>query len=421
MSNAQRDYHPTPHRNHSARHIPITEAFQHANRIANINRILRGLQHSFTKTQLTTAKEIKKLGESSQHNDCTEKYVKIVLHKSKHKHKGPYNYYTHQQSNVLEELDTGKQAFGCLWWIGDISNQLLAAADPTYGSISAASASSNLWGVNPYDQNPNQLNVGGTVSRAGANTLQDVFRWHNCKGEHQITNMQNVTTTFTLYYFTPKCNIERDSSSLTTPTGNDPVTKAWAKGISDLSANAVAGWTTPQQRVANKGSAAAPVVGPDNGAIYGSNPFRYPFFNKMFKVLHVEKHALQPGSTKKIHFDIEMNCSFDKEYITRLSENSTTFPLNFLGHKSVFCYIIARSVPVLIANEGEDEYVAPGPVKLVSTINYTNSYTYPVLEKRKFTMFSDNNYPSAGLTFTPANNIEIVNDTDMVDNVEQAT
>lgn len=364
---------------------------------------------------------VAKLGESSQHNDCTEKYFKVVLHKNKHKHNGPYCYYTHQQSNILQEDETAKQQVGCLWWVGDISNQLLAAADPTYGSISAASASSNLWGCNPYDMNPNQQATAGTLTN-NATLVQDVFRWHNCKGEHQIMNGQNCATTFTLYYLTPKCNIERDSSSLTTPSQVDPFSKAWIKGITDLQGNATTGWQNITQRLATKGAGAAPVVGPGSIQEYGNSPFRFPFVNKMFKVLHVEKHSLQPGSTKKIKFDFEMNATFDKEYLTRLSENSTNFPLNYLAHKAIFCYIVARSTPVLIANTGEERYVAPGPIKLLSTINYTNSYSYPVVEKRKYTMFGDANYPS--VVVNPAaptpNRVLIVNDTDQIDDMEQA-
>lgn len=411
----------TPHTQHSYRHKklskPNSDAKHHYAQRWKVKAGYGKWHLSVTKSAAPITKAISRLAESSQHNDSTEKYFKVVLNKKKHRGKTGISYYTHQQSNVLSLNQTGKQAFGCLFWIGDITNQLLAVADDTYGSLSAASASSNLWGVNPFDMNPNQLSTGGTTTRQITTPNQDQVIWHNCKGEHQIMNSQSVTTTFTLYYFTPKCHVEKDSSAATSPSITDPVTNAWGKGIADVIAQAQLAWNAPIQRIAAPAANAAPEVGPDNGNIYGSDPFRYPFFNKMFKVLHVEKHSLQPGSTKKIKFDFEMNCKLDKQYLQRLSENSSNFNINFLAKKAVFCYIIARSVPVVIANEGEDKYFAPGPINLVSCINYTNAYSYPEMQKRRYQLFSDVNYPSA--TFG-VSRLRAIDDTDEPDDVKIA-
>jgi len=313
-------------------------------------------------------------------------------------------------SPTADPKATGFQLAQDLFAVPGINNHLLAAS-VTLGT-GAAGAALNNWSDNPFNMNPNQLQSGGSIVNAETAASQfktDRVRLISISGEHDVMNAESCVTDFKIYYFTCKRNTNI-ASATTFPNVTGPVGSWWSSCLTDLQAELKAPYTR-QQRVITNVTNTSPSTGAPTTTTYGETPFMHPTFKDMFKLHHVEAHQLQPGSTKKIKFHFHYNTTFDKQTLLFLQTNGS----EWLSNKTVFAFVVARAAPVVIDNTGGIRTAAPGPVQLAHTINYKATFSYPVMEKRRYMALADFNYPSNNVLAQQKQ----VDDTDQVDFMQQ--
>jgi hypothetical protein len=326
--------------------------------------------------------------------------------------------YTHQMSFITKTPTTGYQYASDLFHLGNIKDQLLTATDA--GGLTGSDYNSNKWTVNAFDMNPAQRASGGGITTTSLLPRQDKCLWKSVKGEHQIMNGQNVTTSFTLYYCTPKVAYEGVSANfLSSPSFSGPIMEVWGRAGADIQNNVISAFDNPIQRV----GLLAPTSGIPVGVGYGTTPFRQRLVRNSFKVLKAETHSLQPGSTKKIKFHFHMNKILDRQRLQECIKDNTVGGMSrlFLPNKSILVFIVARSVPVNVNINTEQDRVeacAPGPVNLLHTVNYTNYFSYIPHQEKLYNEILDYNYSNVS-NAEALGAARIVDDTDEIHPVTQ--
>lgn len=345
------------------------------------------------------SKGVQKLLDSPQHNDMTTKYVKISMGR-KGKKVPVETWYNHQQVGVLQAGGLGAQYYGDLYTIGELGTQILQSGT-TY-SATVAGATNNAWTNNPFDMNPNQFNSGSALKAAtntsAANVVDRAF-WHSCSGESMFTNSTNTPVEFNVYWFTPK-KAHGISNGATYPGSGGPVSTIWGNVEADVALRA-SGASVARGIGA---AATAPTTGAENAGLVGASPFRFPQFRSLLKTLHTEKHVLMPGATKKIKFHIAMNKLLDRDMLKVLQNTSQ---VNYIPGVTIHCFVIARGVPVY--DNGTNKQVTVSAAELLHTMSYTNTYSYPVAEKRHFVNYYDANFGFDATT----TNAALINDVDV--------
>lgn len=344
----------------------------------------------------------------SQHGDLSKTKFAISLNRPKHhfNHAGIFHY-DDFKSGVIECLE-GRQKASVMFYMFS-QQQILDTtinATPTIGQ----------WNVNPFMLNPYQyttgsgptlgsagatlsVSSGGAIqSSAGQSTVlqplvsdpqikSDAVHIYSCDSDMQITNFSANPVHIDVMWLGSK----RDVAS-------DPITE-W----NQILASKAGGQGSVAAYNATKGSATA---GYGFSDVYGYSPFSELEFNKMFKILHRETHALQGADTKKFLYKIHFNKHIGRSFYQQLATGGTYIFRNL----TVVPVIIIRPCPVLNSTNTD---CTTGVARLGFTA--TNKFHFAALNEQRIGV--DRVYPyiqaaNSGTLSTDAANENKMDDVD---------
>lgn len=331
-----------------------------------------GGKRSFTKSKYIDDTDREGYG---QHNDMSKTLVKIW--------NGPQRLRSCKVSSCINKMFgtsvsrvSGDQLIYDAFHL--VTKSQLMNATP----VSNTAVTKDSWAANPWDMNPFQGSTNGALLSANQAPALDKAYISHINGEFSLTNLENIPTEVTVYFYKYKI------------TTNDDFTTCWNNALATNQYG---------QSVATPGiTTTAPKPGAmSSGFWYGQKPFGHPSMRKMFKVLKRQNHKLEPGSTKKIIMKIEYNRYIYKDYFSHDSDE-------FMKGWTIGCCIIAKASPVkdTVSYTGNGNMV-PGPVEIGTTLMYNVYLKYPN-SKRLYTYRTDAGFQNESTLA----NISTVNDQD---------
>ena len=220
-----------------------------------------------------------------------------------------------------------------------------------------ASNSAFYFDKNLFKLDPNSKTTGGPVFAAQESVSQQLHL-KTISGHMQFMNASTLPTWNHLYIVRYKQNTD------------DSVHDVWENALvtGALGQSSSGNPTTPTDAIS---------VGRTHTYTYGSSPFAYPTFNKVFESVYSDKFALTGGDTLRLNYNIAMHKTYHEENIVELDT------LHMKGE--LVWFLITRPSVVLAEKKGTNPFSYPttGAAQIVwtSTQIYKMSSMGPVTTK----------------------------------------